>query len=292
MRAKFGMHAKAFPLVRTVSKRPRSVARRGGPFPIQAASPTRPFWWNPWLMAALLSLASALPLAAREDPPEPLEETELFMAAGAAGTLVLPAGAPDRQTPAIVILQDGEEPDGRAALYVDQLLGAGFAVLEIVRLPGDSLEAVLHTLAIHPRVAGQPIGLLGLGAGARLAATMHEPVAARALLYPGCRGLIPVAVPQQAVLLMHGAADAANQPGSCETVVAALAQGGALVRLRVLARASYAWDRPSFAGEGRAMLPRPDGTGRVQAESWPAMAALSATEVAGFFAATLLGRRP
>lgn len=40
------------------------------------------------------------------------------------------------------------------------------------------------------------------------------------------------------------------------------------------------------------MLPRPDGMGRVAAQAWPAMTALSAAEVAGFFAASLLGPRP
>ncbi|MEI6161497.1 MAG: dienelactone hydrolase family protein [Roseococcus sp.] len=232
------------------------------------------------------------PLVALEAPAEPVEETEAFTAAGATGTLVLPQGAPDRRTPAIVILQDGEEPDGRASLYIDQLLGAGFAVLEMVQVPGDSLDAVLAGLARHPRVAGQPLGLLGFGAGARLAAAMPEPVAARALLYPGCEGIAPAAMPAQPVLLMHGAADPANPAASCENLARALGQVGAAVRLRVLARASYAWDRPGFAGEGHAMLPRPDGAGRVRAEAWPELAAFSAAEVVGFFAASLLGQRP
>jgi dienelactone hydrolase len=252
--------------------------------------------FNPWLaicsIAAALMLAAPPPTTAGEAPPEPQEEVEAFTAAGAAGTLVLPAGAPDRRSPAIVVLADGEAPDGRAGPYLDQLLGAGLAVLEMTSLPGDSLEAVLADLARHPRVLGERLGLLGFGVGARQVAALPEPVTARALLYPGCAGMAPAAMPGQAVLLMHGDADPANAEPPCATLAAALSQAGARLRLRVLNGATYAWDRPAFAGEGHAMLPRPDGEGRVRAEAWPAMAALSAAEVAGFFAASLLGRGP
>ena len=138
------------------------------------------------LVAALrtfvLILLLAEPARAHEEEAEPFEEIELFEVAGAVGTLVLPAGAPDRRTPAIVILPGSARPDGRASLYTDQLLGAGLAVLEMAHLPGDSLEAVLTALALHPRVAGQPLGLLGFGAGARLAAEQPGRIAARALL--------------------------------------------------------------------------------------------------------------
>jgi hypothetical protein len=229
---------------------------------------------------------------AREAPPLPLEATEAFQIAAANGTLILPAGAPDRRSPAIVILQDGEAPDGRASQYTDQLLGAGFVVLELAQLQPDELGGVLTVLAMHPRVAGQPLGLLGFGQGARLAASVAQPVAARALLYPGCDGVVPAPMPGQAVLLMHGGADPANSPPPCEAFGVRLRHAGATLRWRVLPGASYAWDRPSFAGEGHAMLPRPDGAGRVRAEAWPALAALSAAEVAGFFALSLLGRLP
>jgi dienelactone hydrolase len=244
------------------------------------------------LLAAGLFLMGAQPLAAREAPAEPLEEVEAFVAGEAHGTLVLPLGATDRQTPAIVILADGETPDGRAAPYLDQLLGAGLAVLEMATLPGDSLEAVLVALARHPRVLGERIGLLGFGLGARQVAALPDPLAARALLYPGCAGMAPAAMPGQAVLLMHGDADAANPAPDCARLGEALTTAGARLRLRLLPGASYAWDRPAFAGEGHARLPRPDGAGRVEAHAWPEMTALSAAEVAGFFAASLLGARP
>lgn len=249
-------------------------------------------WSRLGLMVALLLAIAPPARAAVELPSDPFEETELFTALGAVGTLVLPAGAPDRRTPAIVILEDGEQQDGRASLYVDQLLGAGFAVLEMVHLPGDSLEAVLAALALHPRVEGQPLGLLGFGAGARMAAEWPGPMGARALLYPGCAGLVPAAMQGEAVLLMHGTADPSNERGACARLGQRMDAAGVAVRLRVLERASYAWDRPAFSGEGRALLPRPDGAGRVVAEAWPELAVLSASEVAGFFATSLLGQRP
>lgn len=261
-------------------------------YPRNTRAPHRKPWLKAGLLSAALLLGALRPVVALEPPPEPIEETEGFMAASAAGTLTLPLGAPDRQTPAIVILQDGEAPDGRASLYTDQLLGAGFAVLELVHRRDEALETVLNTLAMHPRVAGQKLGLLAFGAGARAAAALPEPVAARALLYPGCDGIIPASMPAQQVLLMHGGEDVANEPWYCEDLAASLTEAGATVRLRVLPGASYAWDLPPFRSEGQAMLPRPDGAGRVRVEPWPELAVLSAAEVAGFFATALLGHRP
>ena len=249
-------------------------------------------WMRLSLMAALLLAITPPVRAAAEPPAEPFDETEFFVAGSAVGTLVLPAGAPDRRTSAIVILQDGEQPDGRASRYTDNLLGAGFAVLEMVYLPGDGLAAVLTALALHPRVAGQPIGLLGFGAGARLAAEWSGPMGARALLYPGCAGLVPAAMRGEAVLLMHGAADPANEPGACARLGETMGASGGAVRLRTLDGASYAWDLLAISGTDRALLIQPDGSGHVMSRAWPAMAALSASEVAAFFSTSLLGRRP
>ena len=249
-------------------------------------------WLRHVLMAFVLLAGTSSGLAAREVPFEPFGETEAFLARGVAGILTLPAGAPDRQTPAIIILQDTLGPDGRASRYTDQLLGAGFAVLEVQTLDADALGEALSALSAHPRVAGQPLGLLGFGLGARVATHWSGPVGARALLYPGCDGLSPAAMRGEAVLLMYGAADPANAPGPCASFAQALGATGASVRLQVFARASYAWDRLAFGSEGRSLLPRPDGLGRVTAEPWPALAELSAAGVAAFFAANLLGRRP
>ncbi|MDB5381592.1 MAG: Dienelactone hydrolase [Rhodospirillales bacterium] len=227
-----------------------------------------------------------------EAPLPPSEETEFFMVPGVAGILTLPVGAPDRRTPAIVILQDGQGPDGRARHYIDQLLGAGFAVLDVQTLETDALGRALSALSAHPRVTGQPIGLLGFGQGARLATQWSGAVAARALLYPGCGGLSPAAMAGEAVLLMYGTADPSNPSDACASFAHALGMAGASVRLRVFDQASYAWDRLAFGNEGRSRLRRPDGLSRVIAQPWPALAELSASNVAGFFAANLLAQRP
>jgi len=240
-------------------------------------------------MAAGVALALAAAAVASEQPDAPFDEIELFDAAGAVGTLVLPAGAPDRRTPIIVILQDALGPDGRAALYVDQLLGADLAVLELSVTEGMDFGAVVDALAAHPRILGTHVGMLGFGAGARFVAEWPGRVRARALLYPGCASLLPAAMPDEAVLLMHGDADALHTRADCEHLATGLGSAARALRWRVLAGASYAWDRPTFGAEGRSMLPAPDGSGRIAAAHWPALAALSAAEVAGFFATSLLG---
>jgi len=235
------------------------------------------------------AVAVAAPAVARAEPTEPFEEIELFEAAGAVGTLVLPAGAPDRRTPAIVILQDALDPDGRAGLYVDQLLGADLAVLELSVTEGMNLGAIVDALAAHPRILGTHVGLLGFGAGARLVAEWPGRVRARALLYPGCASLLPAAMPDEAVLLKHGDADALNTRVDCEHLATGLGSAARALRWRVLAGVSYAWDHPTFGAEGRSMPPAPDGSGPISAAHWPAVAALSAAELAGFFATSLLG---
>jgi dienelactone hydrolase len=241
-------------------------------------------------MAALLLGGTALPLAAREEPAEPIEEIKAFAAGGVAGTLLLSAGAPDRRAPAVVTLHDALGPDGRASLYTDQPLGAGLAVQEIQTVQGYSLPAVLDSLGAHPSLAGQPVGLLEFGLGARQAAEWSGPVTARALLYPGCGWLTPVG--GGAALLMHGAADFADEAGACADLARRLGPAGVAVGLRVLADATYAWDRPASSVGGQALPPRPGGPGRVIAEAWPELAALSATEVAWFFATSLLNPHP
>ena len=91
---------------------------------------------------------------------------------------------------------------------------------------------------------------------------------------------------------MHGMADPANEPGAYAGLGQALGASGVSVRLRAFDHASYAWDRPVLGREGHALLPRPDGPVRVLAEAWPTLTALSATEVAGFFATNLHSCRP
>ena len=157
------------------------------------------------------ALALAVPALAREEAAGPAMQVEAFDVAGAVGTLALPAGAPDRRTPAIVILQDALGPDRRSGRYVDQLLGADLAVLDLLVTEGIDLGGVVDALAAHPRILGTHVGLLGFGAGARMAAEWPGRVRARALLYPGCASLLPVAMPGEAILLLHGDADALHE---------------------------------------------------------------------------------
>jgi dienelactone hydrolase len=247
-------------------------------------------WCQLGVVAGLLLAIPTRPQAAPEGPPEPFEEIEAFTAGAARGILVLPAGAPDRRTPAVVILDDTQGSDGRASRYTDQLLGAGFAVLKIRLMDADALDAVLDALTAHSRVGDQPVGLLAFGEAASLAAPRASRIAARALLHPGCAGFAPAATRGESLLVMHGAADPANAPGSCAELGRGLAAAGAAVRLRAYDGTGYAWDRPSASIEGPVRLPRPDGEARVTSRSWPDLPPFSAIDVARFFATSLLGR--
>jgi dienelactone hydrolase len=239
-------------------------------------------------LTALLLASNPLPSLQAAVPPqaEPSEEIEPFLVADAAGTLTLPAGAPDRRTPAVLILHDGPDPDGRAGRYADQLLGAGYAVLELLAFSNEGAAEVLAALAAHPRVAGQPVGVVGFGAGARLALSLPGPLAGRALLYPGCR-MPPAEVPSlqgEAVLLMHGAQDPANPSASCLDLLNRLTDSGAATRWLAYRGAGYAWDRAAVGPEGPTLLVAPDGVGRLRSAPWPELVEVSASEVAGFFA--------
>lgn len=145
------------------------------------------------LAAWTLLLAGMQALSAHDTLAEPLEEIEAFGAGGVVGNLILPAGAPDRRTPAIVLLRDADLPDGRAGLCMDQLLAAGHAVLEVVHLPEGGLATVFVALARHPRLAGQHLGLLAFGPDAGRAAQWSGLLGPRALLHPGCAALAPAA---------------------------------------------------------------------------------------------------
>lgn len=250
-------------------------------------------WASCRVMACALGwsvvLVLAAPALADKEPMEAFEEIEMFEAHGMIGTLTLPAGAPDLRTAAIIILQDANGPDGRAGLYVEQLLGANFAVLEVLLAERMNLEALMNALAAHPRMLGSHLGVMGFGAGARLLAQWPGRAQARALLYPGCASLQTAAMPDEAVLLMHGDADGLHASQPCAQLATRLRAAAREMQWRVLAGAGYAWDLPAFAGEGASMLPAPDGSGRIAATNHPAMAALSAAQVAGFFATSLFG---
>ena len=250
------------------------------------------------LRAGLLLLLAGPRARAAEEAPDAEIRPEPFEGPGPA-TLTLPASRRDGPVPAVALLHDSLGPDPRGEPYARQLLGAGIAVLEVLADPvaEPALLAMLHALAADRRVDAARLGVLGFGQGAAAAMSAALPVAARALLYPGCAGLTEAAARRAGgwagapVLVLHGDADRASPPASCAAAVEALGRAGARVR-RVLYRgASYAWDHPGFGTEGGVLLPAPEGApgdGRVKAQPWPALTAASAGTVAGFFARELV----
>lgn len=216
-------------------------------------------------------------------------EARSFVSGPVAGRLVLPP-APLRPAGLVLLLHDSLGPDLRGRLYEDQLLGAGIAVLDVLRGDDDpeALTRALEALRAEAGVAGAPVGVLGFGAGARLALRLGPSIAARALLYPGCAGLDPAgSAATGPLLLLHGDGDASNPRAACSDAAARLSQTGRAVRHRVYPGAGYGWDYPAHGLERRVLLPRPDGAGRIPAAPWPELAAMSAAQLAGFFATAL-----
>lgn len=100
----------------------------------------------------------------------------------------MPKAAGRSPVPAVLILHDASGADGRAGSYAEQLLGADIAVLELREGDTAAAGAALAALAADPRINPARLGVLGFGAGARLALELPG-TAARALLYPGCGSL-------------------------------------------------------------------------------------------------------
>lgn len=232
--------------------------------------------------------------AAPQDIAPTREIVEVFATEALRGTLIRPSARPDDGPVAVVILlHDAVGPDPRSTPYVDQLIGAGLGVLEVLEHSGDAAaaEQAIRALAADPRIAGRPLGMLGFGAGARFGAGLQVPLAARALLYPGCHGLAALArpTPGERWLLLHGGADAANREADCAAAAAELARRDLHVRHRHYPHATYAWDYPAFGIAGVVRMPAPTGAGRAAVRAWPQLAGLTATQVAGFFADALSG---
>lgn len=174
--------------------------------------------------------------------------------------LVLPQARGTDPHPVVLILADRTGPDGREVPYVDYLLAAGIAVLQ---LGSDAPEEVAPLLAqpklraiardIAPGLLDSSrIGILGFGGGGRaaLAAPAEVPVAA---LYPACDGLSP-ASREAPTLLLHP--DNREEGVACRFVIPQAETVGAT---------THGWDhgQGSWKG-GTAMLPHPDGSrGRI-----------------------------
>jgi dienelactone hydrolase len=237
-----------------------------------------------------MALLPGLGLAGELPDTEVLPRPEAVVAPGVIGLLSLPphiAKGATRSLPAVLVLHDTLGPDSRSEPYIEQLLGAGIAVLNLLdEAPdGTARAAAVAVLAADARIDRRRLGVLGFGAGAVAAAS--APLPARALLYPGCAKL-PLAQPiPGAVLLMHGGADAANSGAACAAAADALAVPGAWVRRVEYAGAGYAWDRPPFSIGERAMVPAPGSDDRVLVQPWPELTEMAAAQVAGFFASVL-----
>ncbi|WP_198371400.1 dienelactone hydrolase family protein [Roseomonas rosulenta] len=221
---------------------------------------------------------------------------------GRVGLMTLPPMAADpRPAAAVLLVHDTLGPDLRSLPYVEQLAAAGLMVLEIAPEPDEpEVETVrrgVAALRAHPKVDPARIGLLGFGGGARaamLTAEAQVSFGARALLYPGCGGLLrdlPAArtTPRGGLLLLHGAEDPANAEADCATLAQRLA-GSLPVRRVAFRGATYAWDFPSAEPLSPWLYPAPGDAGRVRIHPWPALTALSAGEVAAFLASALRQR--
>lgn len=153
------------------------------------------------LALALTSLTLAAPPGAgaqtpQEAPPEALASFPLpptssiprsftMQLPGAIALLSLPGATPLRALPVVLILQDALGADGRAAPYVETLLGAGIAVLELREASAEAARNAVAALSSDPRLQPSRLGVLGFGEGARIAMDQPGP-SVRALLYPGC----------------------------------------------------------------------------------------------------------
>ncbi|MCI0754982.1 dienelactone hydrolase family protein [Teichococcus vastitatis] len=241
-------------------------------------------------VAALMFGALLVPnfLAAKEPLREINREVRVLNTGTLLGTLFLPsAGQP---TGLVLLLPDRLGPDARSTPYIDQLLGAGLAVLDLLHggEDGGAIVGAMPTLAVETQLGGLPIAAVGFGAGARTALRLGPGIAARVLLYPGCAGLAGEQHGASGpVLLLYGTADAVNLPEACAVLASGLAPSN--VHQVIYPGASYAWDYPAYGLAHRFLLPHPDGQGRTVSLPWPELASMSATQVAGFLAAALKG---
>lgn len=260
--------------------------------------------WNDrrrWI-ARLVGIAAVLavlhPAVVRaEAEQEPALPRPLALAGLSLPVLLTMPDAPAGSLPAaVLVIHDRLGPDGRGEPYIAQLVGAGIAVFELMADAPDvaTLDTIGAALAGSARIDPRRLGVLAFGAGGWAAAGTAVPFRARVLLYPGCATLLDALQgeagghwPGREILIAHGTADAANEAPVCEAASNLMRRRGAGARRIEYPLASYAWDRPVFGMDGRSLLPNPNGQGRVLSEPWPDLAAMSAAQVAAFFAAAL-----
>lgn len=214
-------------------------------------SPSLPGWAIGFAVlacAAVLFLAAPCPARADEVPFLSTPQGSVW--------LFLPPGGGGSRHPVVLILADRSGPDGRAVPYVDYLLEAGIAVLELGSDDPDAAVSLLTpprlraiALDLAPgRLNTSLIGILGFGGGGRAALTApaEVPVAA---LYPSCTGLSPS--PRVApALLLHP--DDPAEAAACRRITP---------RAEAIRGATHGWDHWQGMREGgTALLPHPDGS--------------------------------
>ncbi|WP_421989613.1 dienelactone hydrolase family protein [Roseococcus sp.] len=213
---------------------------------------------------------------------------------------VPPGPVPAGGFPLVLLIPDADGPGPRTETYAARLLANGFVVAEAYLghdALGTFLPDLMATIASDARLDAGRIAAVALGAGARMALrewASGVPVAALALLYPGCdTELVEVArhatpaTPGTAMLLLHGATDDANPQEACAALADALS-GAARPIHHVLPGATYAWDATHLVAAGaalRALHPAaPDGP-RVLARPDAAATLVAADRVITFLTA-------
>jgi len=135
-------------------------------------------------VAATASRAESLPMIEAKAGARSFAVT----LADGSGIFDMPEAASRQPLPAVLIIHDASGADGRSSSYADQLLGADIIVLELRDASLEAAGAALAALAADPRINPAKLGVLGFGAGARMALDLPG-AAARSLLYPGCATL-------------------------------------------------------------------------------------------------------
>ena len=239
---------------------------------------------------ALFALLFLLPANGRALEPkiEPVFTPEL------AGLLHVPQTAGPHL--GVVLLHDVTGPDRRADIYIDTLLSNGFLVLEVQSpvADADAAAAAARWLGQHPAVRPGRVALFGFGAGGLAAAMSDAPVAARALLYPGCAAIATAALASEVAapsLLLVGDQDRANPAADCARAVSQLRAQGAEVRLEEFHGVGFGWDFHLFGPERRVLLQMPGQAGRVEAAPSPAMTERAAIVSVLFLQAAMRAER-
>jgi dienelactone hydrolase len=224
------------------------------------------------------------------------------------GRLYLP-GRASGPVPLVLVFGELSAPDRRSDRYVDRLNAFSITALGLGASNPDDLplsqpptaEAVLaravEELGSDVRFDLERVDVIGFGTGARAAldaafdaSDRHAASGALVLLYPGCTATSealqdrssPHARRTAPSLLVHGGDDAANLSANCADLAEEMVKR-APMRWIEYRGAGYAWNRLSYDGDNLAIVPPPDRPGRVGSAAWPALAGLSAEEVASFF---------